>query len=280
MKQLITNSLSTSRAQFGTAYLRALICIIILLSASAKISANESVVLVFGDSISAGIYVPSTTTGFCEPGDSNCPACADGEFCNGIGAGATEFALPDLNLSALLNGSRRTTTVVNWGHGGTSSGPSSTQEATFNNGLSRISANLQSTINQYPADKYFVLIMYGTNDRGQGVSSTDTGFNISQMIKKVTAVDAIPVVGSIPPQTNDSVSYRNTQIKLAAQNKSVAFVDIHDAISTSLLYDGIHPNLDGYNIIAETWFDGFLTKAIEQEAPIISPIIYLLLDDG
>ena len=123
MKQLITNSLSTSRAQFGTACLRALICIIILLSSSAKISANESVVLVFGDSISAGIFVPSGTTGFCEPGDSNCPVCASGEFCYSIGAGTTEFAPPDLNLSALLNGSRRTTTVVNWGHGGTTSGP-------------------------------------------------------------------------------------------------------------------------------------------------------------
>jgi lysophospholipase L1-like esterase len=67
--------------------------------------------------------------------------------------------------------------------------------------------------NQHPADKYFVLIMYGANDRGQGVSSTDTGFNVGQMIEKVSAFDdAIPVVGSIPTRTDESFTYRNKHI--------------------------------------------------------------------
>jgi lysophospholipase L1-like esterase len=220
----------------------------------------------FGDSITAGI---------------------NNGFSNGIGGGATEFSAPDMNLSQILKKSRRPSTVVNWGYGGTTSGPAKTA----NDGTGRIQENLLSSKSEFSVTQKIVLIMYGTNDFGQGLSSTDTFYFIRAMIVKAgpTGAGFTPVVATIPPRQGEDVLPRNSAIMTAADNKGIPLVDIYlaitnaggssDAAQNTLLDDGVHPSPEGYQVIAQSWFDTFLAAAIEQQPPSIAPVISLLLDE-
>jgi lysophospholipase L1-like esterase len=237
-------------------------------------SAGENpLVVLFGDSITAGIYNP--------PG-----GCMEGELCNsnGIGNGATEFSAPDIYLSEKLTSSRRPSTVVNWGYGGTTSGYSEVT-GTPNDGVGRIQSILQSSASEFPSAQNIVLIMYGTNDPSQGIPSDATGFNVGIMIDKAIVEGFLPVVATVPPRVNEDVGARNYFIKENAAGKATV-VDVNKKITDAesekgyaLLYDGIHPSLEGYDVIAQAWFDDFLEAAITQQAPVILPIISYLLDD-
>jgi lysophospholipase L1-like esterase len=235
--------------------------------ASGSVTATEpdTLVVLFGDSITAGV---------------------NNGFRNGIGGGATEFSAPDINLSQILKKSRRPSILVNWGHGSTTSGPA----IIGNDGASRISANLLSSKGQFSVTQNIVLIMYGTNDVNQGLSSADTGWFIRNMIDTAqsSGVGFTPVVATIPPRQGENVLPRNTAIRDAATSKGIQLVDIYAAITTgggsndaaqnTLLDDGIHPSPEGYQLIAQSWFDTFLASAIDQQPPAIAAIISLLLD--
>ena len=225
----------------------------------------DTLVVLFGDSITAGVN--------------------DG-FINGIGGGATEFSASDMNLRQILKKSRRPSIVVNWGHGGTTSGPSTTA----NDGISRIQKNLLSSKDEFSATQKIVLIMYGTNDVSHGLSSTDTFWFIRAMIERArsSGIGFTPVVATIPPRQGEDVLPRNTKIRDAAVNKGIPLVDIYQAITNAggsidaaqntLLDDGVHPSPEGYQVIAQSWFDTFLAAAIEQQPLSIAPVISLLLD--
>ena len=265
--------------------LRILLVSGLMISTIVGATETETLVVLFGDSITAGIYVPNGPPGAglaCQPGESPCSACFEDEHCNGIGGGATTFAPPDIDLGQILNKSRRPSILVNWGHGATTSGPS--EEMLGNDGAGRIRANLLSSKSQFPAAQNIVLIMYGTNDFSQNLSSTDTGWFIRDMIKKARASDVgfTPVVATIPPRQGEDVLSRNNAITAAANVEGADIVDIYAAISNgggNLLYDGIHPSLEGYQVIAQSWFDTFLALAIEQQPPSIAPVIFLLLEE-
>ena len=236
--------------------LRILLFAGLMVSASVGAAEPDTLVVLFGDSITAGINVPNG-------------------FVNGIGGGATEFAPPDINLNQILKESRRPTVLVNWGHGGTTSGPS---EFSGNDGTGRIQANLLSSKSQFPATQNIVLIMYGTNDYSQQLSSSDTLYFVREMINKARAAGFTPVVATIPDRVGEeeTIPGRNFQIKSAANLEGAPVVDVYQALENeggiSLLYDGIHPSLEGYQIIAQAWFDNYLSVAIEQQAPTIAQL--------
>jgi lysophospholipase L1-like esterase len=246
-------------------HLRILLSTLLIGSPNLSAAEPDTLVALFGDSITSGI---------------------NNGFSNGIGGGASQFSAPDINLSQILNTTRRPSIVVNWGHGSTTSGPSG---LTGFDGAGRIQANLQSSKSEFPAPQNIVLIMYGTNDVNQGLSSSDTYYFIRDIISKSKAVGFTPVVATIPPREGENVLPRNTAIRDAAVNQGIPLVDIYQAITNaggssnaaqnSLLDDGVHPSPDGYQLIAQSWFDTFLAAAIEQQAPNIAPIISLLLDE-
>lgn len=233
------------------------------LIACLKVDAAEpdTLVALFGDSITAGI---------------------NNSFSNGIGGGATEFSAPDIKLNEILKQSRRPSVLVNWGYGSTTSGPSG---LTGFDGVGRIQASLLNSKSQFPATQNIVLIMYGTNDYSQNLSSSDTYYFIREMIVKARAVGFTPVVATIPDRIGEeeTIPGRNFQIKGAANIEGAPLVDVFQALEDeggmSLLDDGIHPSDAGYQIIAQAWFDDYLAAAIEQQAPTIAPIISLLLLD-
>jgi lysophospholipase L1-like esterase len=244
--------------------LRILLFTGLIVSTNVGAAEPDTLVVLFGDSITSGI---------------------NSGFSNGIGGGTSQFSAPDINLSQILNTTRRPSIVVNWGHGSTTSGPSG---LTGFDGAGRIQANLQSSKSEFPAAQNIVLIMYSTNDVSQGLSSSDTYYFIRDIISKSEAVGFTPVVATIPPRIGEDVGPRNTAIKNAAAKPDIPLVDVYQAITNaggstsaaqnSLLDDGIHPSPEGYQLIAQSWFDTFLAAAIEQQPLSIAPVISLLLD--
>jgi lysophospholipase L1-like esterase len=250
----------------------------------------SAVVVLFGD---------STTTGF------------NAAFQNSrFGSGSTTLGCPTIYLNNILqhdeprtdqqicsteaydspildqNNKTRNAIVANWGFGGSDT----------TNGQNRISSNLSETKNAYDAENYFVLILYGTNDRAFGVSTSTTNFNIRQMIIKARVLGYQPIVGTILPRDDMNVQPYNSEIVSAANQEGVFVVDHASRFISqpggwqSLIEQEIdpltgelirlHPNDQGYLIIAETWFDQRLKDLIPGIANInITPIISILLSD-
>ncbi|MBL4671861.1 MAG: SGNH/GDSL hydrolase family protein [Arenicella sp.] len=273
-----------------TRFIATLVLLFIGVAQAAEEEPYEAVVVLFGD---------STTTGF------------NAAFQNSrFGSGSTTLGCPTIYLNNILrqeeprtdqqicsteaydspildqNKQVRNAIVANWGFGGSDT----------TNGEGRISSNLSETKVAYEADNYFVLIMYGTNDNAFGVSTSTTNFNIRQMIIKARALSYQPIVGTILPRDDLNVQPYNSEIVNAA-NQEGAFVVDHASrfISQpggwqSLIEQEVdpatgelvrlHPNDQGYLIIAETWFDQRLKDLIPGISNFnITPIMSLLLGD-
>jgi lysophospholipase L1-like esterase len=251
--------------------------IIALLAISLTGSATEdpAVIIVFGDSITAGYNA----------GENDLNGNANNT--KGIGSGQTNFGLPDQLLNLFLDESRRDAVVVNWGYGGTSS--------SF--GERRISGNTAQTASEHAGSQYIILIMYGTNDFGQGIMPSTTRFNTAQMIIRARINGYNAVVGNLTPRDDEDVRPYNSQIELAAitANPPATLVNHYSHYSTfpenglSLLSTEfsnfkqrnirLHPSNEGYTVIAQYWFDTVLAGLIEQRALVLSPLMLLLLDD-
>lgn len=247
-----------------------------LVSSTAIAEEDPAVVIVFGDSISAGFSFEGNDLS--DPPESNSS--------KGIGSGETDFGLPDQLLRNYLNESRRKSIVVNWGYGGSSS--------TF--GEMRISGNTAQTKGEHAGSQYIIVIMYGTNDSGQGISPSTTGFNIGQMIVRARLNDYIPVIGSLIPRDDENVVPYNDQIRSAALSANALYVDHFSNYQNVAPPDGfdllttefsnlkrknvrVHPTNEGYEVIAQHWIDAALANLIEQYPPAIAPILMLLLDE-
>jgi len=220
-----------------------------------------NVISLFGDSISVGF----SRTNF-----------------NVVDGGArANFGAPSIELSTILNSSMRGSTVVNTGFGGTPSGPSSNpnqQDASIS-GVGRVDNTLATVRGLFQGQVYYALILYGTNDFAFGVSPSDTHWNIRLIVQSARRQGFIPVVGSITVNTVFDVTSYNQQIFNAAIAEGAAFVNINGAITVNQLADQLHPSPQGYQLIAQKWFDDFLEKNIAKDTnPSIAPIYKLLLD--
>lgn len=192
------------------------------------------------------------------------------------------------NLDTVLDTENRESIVMNWGRGGSNSGLQPF------NGAERISRELQFIKDNYTADNYYILILYGTNDFGSGISESSTRFHTLLMIDRARAKGFTPVIGTLTPRIGGgNISSRNGQIKSAANTRNAPIVDHHQRF----LQDGsggfglidieqfngvtlrLHPNAEGYEVIARTWFDQYLKDEIAPNLITISPIISILLDD-
>ncbi len=250
----------------------------------AQTQAEESIVVLFGDSITVGENVTSYY--------SDCGASQFGSPENRAGRpragrGRTDFCNPDRELEKILDESNRPSTVVNYGIGGSLTGLQS------GNGLSRISSDLNQTRSSYPNGKdYFVLILYGTNDVSFGISPGTIGFNVSRMIDRARDAGFTPVVGNLLPRSFLNVVPANGAIQNFTNARGAAFVNqydnfqanggnfvLHDDETIARIPERLHPNAEGYRVVAQHWFDAALQDFIEPVAPVVAPIIQLLFDD-
>ena len=130
----------------------------------------------------------------------------------------------------------------------------------------------------------FMLLLEGTNDLL--FSSPNTVYsNMAYMVDASLARGAVPVLGTIPPDIYAAaqnlakpIVETNTLLRQLARERNIALADHYAALVgnwANLTYDGLHPNLAGYTIMARTWFTPVNDKI---NAMTSLPWLMLLLD--
>ena len=230
----------------------ALVFAVLSLGAQAAEPAGNTIIT-FGDSTTVGHPYLGSGHGW---GAGGCHDC-----------GPTQKRLEDL-----LRGSGRDALVLNYGLGGEST----------DQGVSRIKNEIRDAKARHPAAAYYVLLLEGANDGNVGISTETTKFNLGQMIDKIRARDAVPLLGTITPSADpgNRREKRNRLIRALAREKNVTLVDHYAAMVDDwddLRYDEIHPNEKGYRLMADNWF-AQLKGMIVSRSSSITPILQLLLE--
>ncbi len=130
--------------------------------------------------------------------------------------------------------------------------------------IDQLDANIVTWLQQTTPDT--VLLHIGTNDMIQGIDLANAPTRLGGLIDKITATrpDARVLVASIVPlataSQEASVRAYNAAIPgvvqaRASAGKHVSFVDMHAALTTADLADGIHPSAAGYAKMATVWYD-------------------------
>jgi acyl-CoA thioesterase I len=185
-------------------------------------------------------------------------------FGDSITEGVLELKRRDLGLStannypALLQGRLRSRdggwVVVNRGRGGEESGA----------GAGRLGSVLA-------IDKPgFVLIMEGTNDATDCRDASLVASNLRAMVRIAKGNSSIPILGTIPPNfrnhpcAQDVLSQVNVEIHSIAASEGIVVAEIFDGMNDRSLFglspsrDPLHPNEQGYSVMADIWFQSML----------------------
>ena len=174
---------------------------------------------------------------------------------NGSRDGRGYRAIMEAKLEAYYDGA--VTTTYRGGGGGSSA-----------EGAARI---LRDLLQNEPA---YTLIAWGTNDWvecGDDVAGCFTIANLRSIVREVKAFESLPCLATlipvnagfddrVPPRRNEWVSRTNEQIRALAREEGALLVDLHAAFQrsadpSSLFSDHVHPNDDGYDVIATAFFE-------------------------
>jgi lysophospholipase L1-like esterase len=133
-------------------------------------------------------------------------------------------------------------------------------------GVERIKRQLRGSLPAY------TLILYGTNDwhapECQDNPRCPTVGNLREIVQAVKVFRSLPFLATIlpvnpavnPEGRNKWVSDVNDSIKAMAREEGAFVVDLNQAFVkqgdlTKLFSDGVHPNDDGYRVMANTFFE-------------------------
>ena len=130
--------------------------------------------------------------------------------------------------------------------------------------IDQIDANIVSWLNS--TNPRTVLLHIGTNDVLQNFDLANAPARLSALVDKITATapNADVFVATIIPLTNASQEAAgrafNATIPGMVQSKAnagkrVRLVDMHAALTTADLIDGVHPTATGYDKMAATWYN-------------------------
>ncbi len=134
--------------------------------------------------------------------------------------------------------------------------------------IDQIDANIVGWLNTY--QPHTVLLHIGTNDVLQNFDVANAPARLSTLIDHITATvpTAEVFVAQIIPISNagQDATARNfnaaipgiVQSKVNA-GKHVHVVDLHSALTTADLADGVHPNAGGYDKMAAVWYNALLS---------------------
>ena len=118
----------------------------------------------------------------------------------------------------------------------------------------------------------YTLILYGTNDWNtdfcQGSLSCPTTENLRRVVRFVKGIGSLPFLATIPPvnpllqpqQRNDWIDGINAQLKEMARQEGAFVVDLNEVFDRqpslpALFDDHVHPNVAGYELIANAFFE-------------------------
>jgi len=151
-------------------------------------------------------------------------------------------------LEAMMDDAGTPAKVYNWGLEG----------ETTANGVKRIEGVLNRQTGNY------MLILEGTNDAGAGISLETTIANLGLMIDACIAHGVTPIIGNLTPDTRGeweefkNIPNRyNPAIADLAASKDIRMADLYGATVAAwdtLSDDLLHPNTQGYNAIASSWY--------------------------
>ena len=120
-----------------------------------------------------------------------------------------------------------------------------------------------------------ILLHIGTNDASQGRTATQMQSSLQSLLTKIKRLrpNAQVIVASLIRRT-DNASYEATQVSynsaipglVAAQGVNFHFVDMHTVLQPADLTDGVHPNQEGYDKMANAWTAAL--HAVAQVEPL------------
>jgi lysophospholipase L1-like esterase len=113
-------------------------------------------------------------------------------------------------------------------------------------------------------DPQYVLLHIGTNDASQGATPALMESRLTQLLTdlKTDLPGSQVIVASLIPRTDSSADelveeqYNEAMPSLVAEmGANFHFLDMHDVINPNTdLADGVHPNIEGYNKMADAWY--------------------------
>ena len=120
----------------------------------------------------------------------------------------------------------------------------------------------------------FVLVFFGANDAIGHDDVNDTIANLRAMVVACKNNQTIPVLTTLTPMYgshgifNDGVNALNPMIRDLAAEQNVPLADLSARFAGHpeyMIYDGLHPNQAGAEVIARTYADLFLTGALSSK---------------
>lgn len=159
-----------------------------------------------------------------------------------------------------------------------------------NQGVVRIGSTLRR---QDPA---YTLILYGTNDWNSSDCRENSGppcftvESLRRIVRSVRGVQSLPILGTIipvnsgydgrvPEERNVWVADIDEQIKAMAAEEGAVIADLHHAFLNAvpdyhtLFTDHVHPNDQGYAIMADEWFRAITTPPPQGSSRLVAPRI-------
>lgn len=131
--------------------------------------------------------------------------------------------------------------------------------------IDQLDTNINGWMDRFQPD--IVLLHIGTNDITQDYDLGNAANRVGSLVDKICA--KLPGGGKVYVAQVIPISYAsgnqaamnfNNQLASMVQSKKnsgkpVELVDMHSALSASDLQDQVHPNMTGYNKMADTWFN-------------------------
>ncbi len=160
--------------------------------------------------------------------------------------GETELGY-EPHLQAQLRADGRDAYVVNHGKYG----------ETTSEGLSRLKRVLYGNPNAN-----YVLLLEGANDLMSGISSETTLFNLGAMVDSTLNSGLTPIISDMTPLYNSRLNgaildVYNPGIANIAGQKNIHMATSFESLAphwNSWSDDGIHPNDEGYRVLANAWY--------------------------
>lgn len=129
--------------------------------------------------------------------------------------------------------------------------------------IDQIDANIVGWLRTY--NPRTILLHIGTNDVLQNYNLSGAPGRLSNLVDRITATapDAEVFVATIIPLANSgqeanarafNATIPGMVASKASAGKHVHFVDMHSALTTGDLIDGVHPTANGYDKMAATWY--------------------------